>query len=468
MWKFEMDENNPIYLNIANHIEKMILNQGLSPNDQLPSIRRLSEELCVNKDTVVAAYNYLKNKGYVYKVSGKGSYVKEFNDIEIENLKIENKDYYYDFSQSIISTDYFPVEEFKESFNRVLSRDKGKAFSFHDVSGYEPLRVELKKVLSNQGIETSIDNIMIISGAQQGIDIVSRNFLQKNECVFLENPTYKGAYQYFKSMGVKIVGIPYVDGDLDLIRLQKELDWNKPKLMYTMPNFQNPTGCSYTEATKKKLLELACQYNFYIIEDDYTNDINYGNEVISLKSFDKYDRVIYIKSFSKILMPGLRVSFVILPDSLVDAIGNIKAMTDIATSGILQRTLADFISSESYIDHIAKINEIFKRKVEKSFQLFNDYLPKDVSILMPEGGISFWLKLPEGIDSDILLKHAKKEGVIFNKGSDFFINKNVKESDYIRLSFGGIKEEKIEEGIKILSRMLLKCIYNKKNKMIIY
>ncbi len=468
MWNIVMNKKLPIYLNIANHIEKLILNQELSPHDALPSIRKMSEIFSVNKDTVVTAYHCLENKGYVYKISGKGTYVKEFSDVEIESIDIVRENYKFDFSQSIISTDYFPVEEFKESFNRVLMRDKGKAFLYHNSVGYEPLRREIKKILHMQGIDTQIENIMIISGAQQGIDIVSRNLLQKNNHVFIENPTYKGAYHYFKSMGVKITGIPFLKNDLDIDKLEKELDWNNPKLMYTMPNFQNPTGISYSDESKRRILDLAEKHDFYIIEDDYTNEINYGNKVISLKSLDDYKRVIYIKSFSKILMPGLRVSYIVIPDRLIDGIENIKAMTDISTSGILQRTLADFISSDNYIHHIDKINKVFKRKMDTVYRLIRDYMPKDVEVSMPNGGISFWVKLPEGIDAQTLLKEAKKENIIFNIGSDFYINKVLIDRSYIRLSLGSIEEDSIEEGIKILSRVLLKCIYSKKNKMIIY
>ncbi len=468
MWNIIMNEKLPMYLNIANHIEKLILNQELAPHDALPSIRKMSELRAVNKDTVVTAYNYLENKGYVYKISGKGTYVKEFSDVEIESIDIARDSYAFDFSQSIISTDYFPVEEFKEAFDKVLMRDKGKAFSYHNSVGYEPLRREIKKILYSHGVNTQIENIMIISGAQQGIDIVSRNLLQKNDHVFIENPTYKGAYQYFKSMGVKITGIPFLNDDLDIDRLEKELNWNSPKLMYTMPNFQNPTGISYSDESKRKILNLAEKYDFYIIEDDYTNEINYGNKVTSLKSLDDYKRVIYIKSFSKILMPGLRVSYIVIPDRLIDGIENIKAMTDISTSGILQRTLADFISSDNYIHHIEKINNVFKRKMDIVYKLIRDYMPKDVEVSMPDGGISFWVKLPEGIDAQTLLKEAKKENITFNIGSDFYINKVLIDRSYIRLSLGSIEEDCIEEGIKILGRVLLKCIYSKKNKMIIY
>ncbi len=143
-------------------------------------------------------------------------------------------------------------------------------------------------------------------------------------------------------------------------------------------------------------------------------------------------------------------------------------MTDISTSGILQRTLADFISSDNYIHHIDKINKVFKRKMDTVYRLIRDYMPKDVEVSMPNGGISFWVKLPEGIDAQTLLKEAKKENIIFNIGSDFYINKVLIDRSYIRLSLGSIEEDSIEEGIKILSRVLLKCIYSKKNKMIIY
>jgi len=468
MWKFKKNDNIPIYLNISNHIEMLILNQKLSPYDKLPSIRKLSELYGVNKDTIVSAYKLLENKGYLYKISGKGTYIKEFRNIEIENLELERNGYKYDFSSAIISTDYFPVKEFKQSFDRVLSRDKGSAFAYHEAIGYYPLREEIIKILKKNDIKTKIDNVMIISGAQQGIDIVSRSLLTKNDKVFVENPTYKGAYYYFKSMGVKITGIPFKNCDLDIENLEKELNWRKPKLVYTMPNFHNPTGYSYSKKAKQDILNLAEEYDFFIIEDDYTNEINYGNDVETLKSLDKSDRVIYIKSFSKILMPGLRVSFIIVPDCLIDSFKDIKAMTDISTSGILQRTLTDFMSSDNYKKHIEKINDIFKKRIDTVDKLLEKYMPKGVEYEIPNGGISFWIKLPSGVVAEDLIKEAIKQGMFFNIGTDFFINKNKKNSKYIRLSFGNIEDELLEEGIKNLSRNVLKCIYKKQNKIIIY
>ena len=468
MWEIIIDDKQPIYMSIVNHIEMLILNQKLVPHDALPSLRKLSDQLNINKDTVVSAYRDLESKGYVYKISGKGTFVKEFSDIEIDSIEQISDEYTYDFTQSIISTDFFPVEEFKESFDFVLTRDRGMAFINKEAVGYEPLRKEIHYLLKQNGVNTHLKNIMIISGAQQGIDLVSRKLLLKSDHVFIENPTYKGAYQYFKAMGVRITGIPFKDNDLDLEVLERELKWNQPKLFYAMPNYQNPTGYSYSKETQKKLLQLAEEHDFFIIEDDYTNDINYGHEVNRLKSNDIHERVIYIKSFSKILTPGLRVSFIVIPDSLIDALENIKAMTDISTSGILQRTLANFISSDNYTKHIDKINDLFKERIELTKHYLDDYMPKGVSYDVPEGGISFWIKLPPEVDAETLYKECKKADLIFNPGSDFYINQQIKGLSYIRLSLGGIELENIEDGIKILSRNVLKCIYHGQNKMIIY
>ena len=223
MWNIQIDSNEPVYMCIANHIEKMILSQKICPHDPLPSIRKLSESLKVNKDTVVMAYRHAEKRGYVYKIAGKGTFVKDFGDASIEDDEIPKKTYTYDFSQTIISTDHFPVEAFKTSFNHVLTRDRGKAFIYHDPIGYEPLRKVIQSHLKESGVMVDIDRIMIISGAQQGIDIVSRNLLLKNDHIFIENPTYRGALQYFKRLGVRMTGIPYKAGDLDIIHFENEL-----------------------------------------------------------------------------------------------------------------------------------------------------------------------------------------------------------------------------------------------------
>lgn len=468
MWQVKLHEDKPIYLSVSDHVEQLILSQSLSPHDPLPSIRQLSEWIDVNKDTVVAAYRHLESRGYVYKIPGKGTFVKDFGEVEIEQFEPQAASCRYDFTQSIISTDYFPVEEFKIAFDEVLTRDRGMAFLYHDPMGYEPLRRAIHEQLAAGGIEVPLDSVMIISGAQQGIDIVSRQLLGKQDHVFIENPTYRGAYQYFKALGARITGIPYREADLDREHLARELQWNQPKLFYTMPNFQNPTGFSYSESTKLELLEMARAHDFYIIEDDYTNEINYGREVRSLKSYDRDDRVIYIKSFSKILMPGLRVSYIVMPQKLTDALENIKVMTDLSTSGILQRMLAQFINSAHYRHHIDRINAIFRERMELTDHCLKRYLPESVHYRQPEGGLSFWIQLPQGVDAETLLEESRKSDLVFSIGTDFFIDRQIRGLSYVRLSIGGIHPDRIEEGIKLFSRTVLKCLSLNKNKMIIY
>ncbi|OPL09248.1 MAG: hypothetical protein AVO33_07230 [delta proteobacterium ML8_F1] len=468
MWQIEIDPQYPVYQNIAKHIEKLILNEVLKPRDPLPSVRALSRTLGVNKDTVVNAYEQLSNRGTIYKIPGKGTFVREFSDIgAIEAYPSKAATYPYDFTRSVISTDYFPVAAFKDSFERVLERDRGNAFTTEDSLGHLPLRQVILTHLEAMGVEASLSSVMIISGAQQGIDIVSRNLLTPKDHVFIENPTYQGASSYFKAMGVRLTGIGYRDQDLDLERLETELKWYRPRLMYTMPNFQNPTGFSYSETTKQRLAALAEEYAFYIIEDDYTNEINYGNPVVPLKAYDTHQRVIYIKSFSKILIPGFRVSFIVMPPNLTRDLESIKAMTDLTTSGILQRALADFMAGEGYPSHIIKIHALFAKRMDKAYEFLTGYLPGGIEVIKPRGGISFWIRVPKGISASKLLSEAQKEGVTFSLGSDFYLQGTPGKAGWIRLSFGGIEEELIEEGIRLLGRSMLKCIYEDKNKILI-
>ncbi len=467
MWEIDRDAEYPVYQNIAKHIEKLILNETLKPRDPLPSVRELSAVLGVNKDTVVKAYQHLSDRGTIFKIPGKGTFVREFGDLREIEVPPSVTDFPYDFTRSVISTDYFPVEAFKASFERVLDRDRGRAFTTEDPLGYPPLRQEILRHLEALGVQAPLGAVMIISGAQQGIDIVSRNLLAPNDHVFIENPTYQGASQYFRAMGIRLTGIGYRQEDLDLKRLEAELKWYRPKLMYTMPNFQNPTGFSYSEASKKRLVDLAEAYRFYIIEDDYTNEINYGHRVVPLKAYDSHQRVIYIKSFSKILIPGFRVSFIVMPPDLTRDLESMKAMTDLSTSGILQRALAEFMAGEGYPFHIERINRIFARRMDKAYEFLAAYLPGGIEVTRPRGGISFWIRLPQGISQKRLLAEARREGVTFSLGSDFYLERTLGQDGFIRLSLGGIEEEQIEEGLRLLSRSLLKCIYGQKNKMFI-
>ncbi|WP_427338735.1 PLP-dependent aminotransferase family protein [Caloranaerobacter sp. DY30410] len=477
--KLQLDKNSDqhLYIQLYSKIKKLILNGTLKPHTKLPPIRKLAKKLNVNNITIVNAYNLLEKENLVYKKVGSGTFVNIINydtGIEIDykqhlhtldktnmNHYMHNFENVIDFSNTTPTNDLFPVEDFKYVINLVLDRDKGNAFKYQESQGYYPLRETIKNYLSNYMINCDISNIQIISGAQQGIDILSKALIDYGDIVFTESPTYTGAIAAFKSRAAKIIEIPIKKDGIDLTYLEDKLKSFRPKFIYVMPNFQNPTGYTYSKLKKLKLLELANKYDTLVVEDDYLNDLSFNNKYPeTLKSLDENNRVIYIKSFSKIFMPGLRLGFMIIPISIQKEILVAKHISDISTSGLMQRALDLYIKMGLFKKHINEINKIYKKRFDIMVKSLSNYMPKQVSYSIPEGGLNFWLSLPHGYLSDELHELCFKKGILITPGSIFYANKI--KSNAFRISIASVHESVIEAGICQLSG-IINDLLNKSN-----
>ncbi|MDI3310441.1 MAG: PLP-dependent aminotransferase family protein [Thermoanaerobacterium sp.] len=343
MVNFSVDKNKttPLYIQIFNQFKKYIENGSIPPGYKLPTIRSLAKELGVNNVTVINAYRLLEANGYIEKRVGSGTYVSETvkqSDMPIEDIKalehgqiLVNKNM-INFSSSSPNPELFPVDDFKVIINKVLERDGGYAFEYQDTKGYMPLRKVIAEFIRKDDVNIDYEDVQIISGGQQGIDVVSKALINFGDCVFVESPTYSWAIASFKSRGAEIVDIELEKDGINIDVLEEKLRIFKPKLIYTMPVFQNPTGISYSMEKMKKLIEIANKYDTYIVEDDFSNELNFSNnQHLPLKSCDRYDRVIYIKSFSKIYMPGLRLGFILSPKNLINSFAEAKYVTDLST-----------------------------------------------------------------------------------------------------------------------------------------
>jgi len=466
-------DEKPLYAQIYDAIAGMIDHNKLSPGEKLPPIRRLCSALDVNSVTVVKAYKLLEENDYVISKIGSGTYVKpdaiingnidSSNKVEKESFtemppgeqKIK-KCYPFDFVGTSYP-DFFPVKEFKAVINEVLDRDGGYAFGYQEYMGYTPLREAIRDfILKGYDIKASIDNIQIVSGAQQGIDIIAKAFLDFQDIVFVESPTYTGAINAFKSHGAKIVEIPMEDDGVDIDKLKTMLKAKIPKLFFTMPNFHNPTGCSYSDEKKKELLALSMEYDFLIVEDDHTNDLFYDKRPLPLKSMDLNDRVFYIKSFSKPFMPGIRLAFILSSESFAEKVSYAKYATDIFSSGLFQRAMDLFIRRNYWQQNMHKIREIFSVRRDLMDTTLRKCMPPMVKYRCPQGGLFFWLTLPSGFYSMNLYNDALKRGILIVPGDMFYPDR--RPVPHFRLSFSDMDEHTIQEGIRILSEVVSKHI----------
>ncbi len=447
----------PLYQQLAEGIAALISGGFLPADSKLPPIRKMAECFGVNTVTVVTAYKHLEQKQMVYSRVGSGTFVsplpvehipepvanRNLRSFESE-LSMENA---INFASTSLPHELFPVDAFKKAFDEVLDREKGGAFRYMDSMGYTPLREQLCRYLGEYGIKTTVENVQIISGAQQGIDIISKAMLQYGDVVFVEKPTFYGAAGAFLSRGGKLVEIPLEKDGMNLKVLEDYLKIYQPRFLYMMAYFQTPTGISYSMEKKRRLLELAEKYDTYIIEEDDFYDFHYGKEpLVPLKALDYKNRVIYIKSFSKILMPGLRMGLIVLPKKIQQAVMEAKYTTDISTSGFLQRAMEYYLRENGWEHHAAEMRRYGSEKYRRTLSFARKYLSGLVKFERPNGGVSLWLELPRSIGAEAFCSRMLEKNVILTPGSQYSIGGE--EGSHVRLSFANLTDDKIEVGLK--------------------
>lgn len=483
------NSETPLYSQLYEKLKQMVESGILLPDTKLPSVRSMVEILGINQITVVTALRQLENEGFVYKKTGSGTFVANILMRPVEkqpgsNALLQDDLYLQDdpgfinsgiikldqnttnFASATPTPDLFPVDNFKIVLNEVLERDKGNAFSYQDSHGYFPLRESVSMLLKNSGLQFPIDNIQIISGAQQGLDLISKALLRQGDCIITESPTYTGAIALFKSRGARILDVPMdIDGP-DLNILEFNLKQYKPRMIYTIPSFQNPTGRSYSMEKRLAVLELAELYNCYIVEDDYVSDLDFeGRGYKPLKVLDKHNRVIFIKSFSKIFMPGLRLGFMVVPSALTGNLLAAKHITDISTSGLIQRAFDLYIRKGFWDKHFNFMYNIYKERYGKTTKALIRNLGSS-TFNTPGGGLNLWLGLPYGFPINTLVKLASEHNIIFAPGRIFYSGSSPQTLNNIRLSFAAVYTEQIEAGIEKLCSLIIQLQtqdYTRKN-----
>jgi DNA-binding transcriptional MocR family regulator len=460
--------DTPLYLQLFIQLKNLIKEGVFQPNEKLPPIRKLAQQLKINTITVVNAYRRLESQGLAYSIIGSGTYVasssrqekasqqtqKETNDLKMmEKGQIQIKPDTINFASTTPTPDLFPVDSFKMLINKVLERDKGEAFGYQQVQGYQPLRQSICKYLENFSINVVVDNIQVISGAQQGIDIVSKALIEYGDCVFVESPTYRGALEAFKSRGARIVEIPIQQDGIDIDALKQKLTTYNPKFIYVMPNFQNPTGYSYSYEKKLELLTTARNHSTYIVEDDFLSELSFTqSNSLPLKSLDKHHVVIYIKSFSKIFMPGLRLGFMIVPANLQSRVLAAKHTSDISTSGLIQRTFDLYLRENIWIEHINFMKEKYKKRYDAFLVAVKKSFPNNIHYTNPGGGLHMWFQLPLGYYDQELYAKCLKKGILITPGSLFY-NDSI-DKNHFRMSFAAVHSNEIESGVKMVGDIL--------------
>ncbi|MEM2021693.1 MAG: PLP-dependent aminotransferase family protein [Zestosphaera sp.] len=357
------------------------------------------------------------------------------------------------------SPDTFPIEIIKELSSRVLENYGREALQYSPTSGCPILIEQLRRFIeSRYEINTSdATGLLITSGAQQGLDLIGRVFINSGDNVAVEAPAYVAAIDAFAQYKPRFIQVPVDSEGMNVSVFEDELKKLKSenksvKLIYTIPTFQNPTGTTMSEDKRKHLLELAGQYDFLIVEDDPYRELNYSDKEAPhpIKYWDREGRVIYLGSFSKVLAPGFRTGWVVADQQIIRRLEIVKQRRDLHTSSFCQYVAAEYIRGGYLQQHIPKIREYYKPKLKAMLNALEEYMPEGFEWTKPTGGMFIWVTAPYNINTTAVLDRAVDNGIVYVPSEAFYPDRSVRNA--MRLDFTFESVEEIEEGVRRLAK----------------
>jgi GntR family transcriptional regulator/MocR family aminotransferase len=471
----------PIYRQIQQYLAGQIEAGVMESGTQLPSNRELAHSLGVSRIVVESAYAELESQGLVYGRHGSGTFVAPFypsgvgfkRDLVVTDWPLWQQEllsHSWDaghqeldrllsqvkcpglisFAERINPDPIWPNEDFRRAFQVSLRKNEaGTALGQSNLAGNYPLRVTISQILILEGIPVYPEQVMITSGSQQALNLVAQVLLKPGDLVLVESPTYNVAIDLFRSLNVHMLSIPVDEQGMQVGAIEATLTQKMPKLIYTTPTFQNPTGTCMSSQRRHELVILGNKNNIPILEDDYVGNIRFeGRSEPALKSLDRTGGVIYAGTFSKLLLPSLRIGFLIASGPIFNRLLAHKYVTDLVTSDLLQRALREFINIGRYHSHLRRVCQAYRHRRDAMAEALNTDLPTSRWTL-PKGGGYIWLQLPDSLSADELFHYAAQEGVTFVPGSFFFPGR--KHQSYLRLNYAINEPEMIKEGIHRLS-----------------
>lgn len=350
----------------------------------------------------------------------------------------------------------FPVEEIKRISSEILKDDPILALQYSISEGYPELRQLLKDDLAKKGcFNPETDDLIITSGAQQANELSCKVLCNEGDTLICESPSFIGSLNAFRSYNVNLVGVEMEKGGICLDKLEEVLKLAEgQKLIYVIPNFQNPTGDTMTAEKRKGVYELACKYDAIILEDNPYGDLRFAGEHIdSIKTLDKDGRVIYSGTFSKILAPGLRVGYVAAPKEIIQKIVVCKQVSDVHTNIWSQVVCAKFMKECDMEKHFASLREIYRKKCDLMLEGIKKHFSEKVTYTVPEGGLFIWATLPDGSNmTEFCTRAVRDYKIAVVPGTAFMINESDNTNSF-RLNFSTPTDEQIIKGIEILGRM---------------
>ena len=372
-----------------------------------------------------------------------------------EILKVTQRPEVISFAGGLPASELLPAAEMAELARDVLSEDGVRALQYAPTEGLQPLREQIADRLRRLwGLGWSTDEVLIVSGSQQALDLTGKVFLDEGDVVLCESPTYLGAIGAFRAYRPRFVEVPTDDDGMVPAELETCLgSLDRVKLIYVVPDFQNPSGRRWTTERRRELAELAGRFGVPVIEDaPYAELCFEGEPLPPIASFHDVCTVVYLGTASKILSPGMRLGWVVADSDLIRRYVLVKQGTDLHTSSLVQLLVSRFMLEHDLDAHIERIRDVYRRRRDAMLEALEEHFPEDVGFTRPAGGLFLWVGLPQGLDARWLLERALEEHVAFVPGECFFPGGG--HENTLRLNFSAMPEERITEGIRRLGRVL--------------
>lgn len=473
---------SPVFKQIQDQIIDLINKGILKAGDKLPSTRSLADQHQLNRNTVYKAYEELWALGYIESKSGSYSTIRERKNIAKQVLSntyevdwttkinstsknliksgneiLNQKNKLIDFTPLSPDPEIIPVEAFRKCINESLKDAGSDILAYGSPYGYEPLREFISQHMQLHGINVTKNEVIITNGAQHAIELILKLFTESGSEVLVEGPTYSAIIPILKYYKANIIEIPMKNDGIDLQILESVLKKHKPKLLYTMPNFHNPTGITTSQAHREKLLEI-CEHNqLPVIEDGFVEEMKYyGKNILPVKSMDKNRLVFYVGTFSKVLFPGIRIGWIASNQYCTDRFAEQIKASAIAVNQVNQAALELYCTKGLYEKQLKRIHTLYRKRMNIALKTLRDQLKNpNVIYSKPVGGYVIWFEVENrDLTEDQLIETIYHQGVVVSKGKESFYTANNKIN--FRISIAHRSEDEIEKGLKIITQILNK------------
>jgi len=484
----DREGSQPLFQQLIRRISGLIDEGGLRPGDRLPATRRLAQDLGVHRSTVVRAYRELRALGYLDSRSGAYSTVRQRarppatqckqegaaaldfgalatvaarsaqRDLSRDLVRPADAPQVIDLSRLTADPALAPADELRHCLQRVLIRSKGQLLEYGSGLGHPALRDFLATRMRAHGIAAGAEQVLVTQGAQQGLDLVLRLLAKPGDAVAVEAPSYAKAHALLRVHGARAREIPMRADGMDLDALEALLASERPKLVYTMPTFHNPTGITTSQQHRERLLACCEDHGVPLVEDGFEEELKYfGQAVLPIKSMDSRGIVLYLGTFSKVVFPGLRLGWLAAPPSAVIPLASLHRATCLSGISLIQAAVARFCQGGAFEAYLRRIHRVYRRRMRALQQGLADHLPPGVRRTQPQGGFTAWLQLPDcALGEEALMARLLRAGVRLTPGSDFYDQPPA--GMQLRISTAVESEARIAEGCARLGRVLAQTL----------